>query len=203
MARETGQPVYGANSVYSPKGSDFNVSVSGVTTTAVKQLPVGQGPYVVCQQSHGLFSCHPLKGKDARARFNITKQHRLCFNCLVSGHYADKCCKPSVCSMPGCGRKHTKFLRTGALMDTTFNKTNQPGTGEVTNGSVQSTTVSDNVNFPIVPVKVNHESYVTYALQDSGSTSNFIAQRLASPLSAYGMITDRCNCVHVCTRLCA
>ena len=117
MSRETSDPVYGANSVYSPEGSDFNVSVSEVTTTAVKQQSIGQRPCVVCQRSHGLFSCEDFKSKDARARFNIAKQHRLCFNCLVPGHYADKCRKPSVCSVPGCGRKHTKFLHTDALSD--------------------------------------------------------------------------------------
>ena len=35
--------------------------------------------------------------------------------------------------------------------------------GQATNGSVQSSAVSGNVYLPIVPVKVNHESHVTYA----------------------------------------
>ena len=138
MSCEISDPVYGANSLHSPKGSDFNVSVSEVTTMAVKQQSVGQRPCVVCQRSHGLFSCDDFKNKDARTRFNIAKQHCLCFNCLVLGHYANKCRKPSVCSVPGCGRKHSKFLHTDALSDATFGETNQSGTGEVTNGSVQS-----------------------------------------------------------------
>ena len=104
----------------------------------------------------------------------------------MPGHYADKCRKPSICSVSGCGHKHTKFLHTDALTDATVSDTNQPGTGEVTNVSMQSSTVSGNVYLPIVPVKINHESYVTYALLDSGSTSTFISQRLASRLSLDG-----------------
>ena len=46
--------------------------------------------------------------------------------------------------------------------------------------------MSGNVYLPIVPAKVNHESHVTYALLDSGSTSTFISQRLASRLSLDG-----------------
>ena len=161
MTRETVDPVYGANSVYSPKGSDFNVSVSEVTTTAVKQQSVGQRPCIVCQRSHGLFSCNDFNSNAAHARFDTAMQHHSCFNCLVPGHYANKRRKPSVCSMPVCGCKHTKFLHTDTLTDATVNVTNQPGKCEVTNGSVQSSTVSDNVYLPIVPVKVDHESYVT------------------------------------------
>ena len=56
----------------------------------------------------------------------------------------------------------------------------------MTNGSVQSSAVSGNVYLPIVPVKVNHDSHVTYALLDSGSTGTFISQRLASRLSLDG-----------------
>ena len=104
----------------------------------------------------------------------------------MPGHYAVKCRKPSVRSVPGCGRKHTKFLHTDVLTDATVSETNQPGTGGVTNGSVQSSTVSGNVYLPTVPVKVNHESHVTYALLDSGSISAFISQRLASRLSLDG-----------------
>ena len=130
--------------------------------------------------------CDDFKSKDGRARFNIAKLHGLCFNRMVPGHYAHKCRKPSVCSVPGCSRKHTKFLHTDVLTDAMVSETNQPGTGGVTNGSVPSSTVSGNVYLPIVPVKVNHESHVTYALLDSGSTSAFISQRLASRLSLDG-----------------
>ena len=160
--------------------------MSEVITTAAKQQSLGQRPCIVFQRSHGLFLCDGFKSKDGRARFNIAKQHGLCFNRMVPGHYAHKCRKPSVCSVPGCSRKHTKFLHTDVLTDAMVSETNQPGTGGVTNGSVQSSTVSGNVYLPIVPVKVNHESHVTYALLDSGSISAFISQRLASRLSLDG-----------------
>ena len=147
--------------VYSPKGSDCDVSVSKVTTTAVKLQSVGQRLCVVCQRSHGSFSCDDFNSKEALARFDTANQHRLCYNCLVLDHYANKCRKPAVCSMPGCGHKHTKFLHPDTLTDATVSETNQPGKGEVTNSSVQSSTVSGNVYLPFVPLKVDHESYVT------------------------------------------
>ena len=41
--------------------------------------------------------------------FNVARQCKLCYNCLLPGHCSNACRKPSVCSVPGCGRKHTKF----------------------------------------------------------------------------------------------
>ena len=73
ISRETNDPVYGADSVYSPNGSDFNISASEITTAAVKQPSVGQRPCVVCQRSYGLFLCDDFKGKDASSGFNIAK----------------------------------------------------------------------------------------------------------------------------------
>ena len=43
-------------------------------------------------------------------RFNVARQCKLCFNCLLPDHCSNACRKPSVCPVPGCGRKHTKFL---------------------------------------------------------------------------------------------
>ena len=183
VARESNDPVYGAESLYVSKGSNFNVTVSEVSVTASGQQGVSRRPCVVCKQSHGLFACGVFKGKDPRARFEIAKQNRLCFNCLVPGHYANECRKPSLCSVPGCGQKHTKFLHI-ETRDTGTVSSNESDQPQVTNGLLQCAAMaSGTVYLPIVPIKINESSVSVYALLDSGSTNSFISQRLVSQLS--------------------
>ena len=65
---------------------------------------------VVCGQNHRLIYCDSFKAMSPKSRFDIVKKNKLCFNCLLSGHSSRECNKKSVCSVEGCGRKHTKFI---------------------------------------------------------------------------------------------
>ena len=65
---------------------------------------------VVCNQSHRLYQCGPFKSTQPNKRFQIVKINNLCFNCLLPYHIYRNCRKPSQCSVPNCGLKHSKFL---------------------------------------------------------------------------------------------
>ena len=67
-----------------------------------------------------------------------------------------------MCSVPGCGKKHTKFLHQI----------------NVTNHNVN---LSENVFMPVVPVVIN-DVYQTYALLDSASTTSFCVQNVVDKL---------------------
>ena len=110
VASEACDPVYGGDSDKGSKNSCVNALVSETSTV---DRPYGKSPVpkcVVCGALHRLFYCDEFKQMSPTIRLDLVKKHRLCFNCLLPGHGAGKCHKPSVCSVPGCGRKHTKFI---------------------------------------------------------------------------------------------
>ena len=82
--------------------------------------PNNQGtikPCGVCNQMHRLFGCSAFKGMTPAARLQFVKDKKLRFNFLLPFHTACTCYKQSVCSVPGCGKKHTKFVHVvNALM---------------------------------------------------------------------------------------
>ena len=74
-------------------------------------------PCVLCNQMHRLFGCSAFKGMTPAARLELVKDKKLCFNCLLPFHTAHTCYKQPVCSVPGCGKKHTKFVHVDTNID--------------------------------------------------------------------------------------
>ena len=144
---------------------------------------------VVCGQNHRLFYCDSFKAMSPKSRFDIVKKNKLCFNCLLSGHGSRECNKKSVCSVEGCGRKHTKFIHIDnqSVIAPTSNHENLPENNatseDVVSSSLSVSAIS--VYLPMVPVIVNGK-YRVYALLDWGSTNTFITQHLASSLNLQG-----------------
>ena len=147
-------------------------------------------PCVVCAQPHRLYNCDTFKRIRPNERFNVARQCKLCFNCLLPGHCSNACRKPSVCPVPGCGRKHTKCLHvyhdnvdqvTNADNYSNDNDSNQLGVAS--NMSVNRTCSS--VYLPIVPVIIN-DQFKVCALLDTGSTNTFVTQQLATQLKLKG-----------------
>ena len=46
----------------------------------------------------------------ADKKVKLVRNKGLCENCLYSNHNTQNCRNSSTCSIPGCGRKHSKFL---------------------------------------------------------------------------------------------
>ena len=207
VASEACDPVYGAVSTKSHdgvRGENYatvanNVSAapnsaSGPRQNSARMPEHSRGssdrPCVVCAQPHRLYKCDTFKRMRPDERFNVARQCKLCFNCLLPNHCSNACRKQSVCSVPGCGRKHSKFLHvyrdnvdqvTNAEYHSNDNDSNQLGVAS--NMSVNRTCSS--VYLPIVPVIINDQCKV-YALLDTGSTNTFVTQRLATQLKLKG-----------------
>ncbi|KAJ8031990.1 hypothetical protein HOLleu_25384 [Holothuria leucospilota] len=207
-AEEANDPVFGKLGTskcknngrprYVSKQSTSNRNFSGLTGAS-------QGSEcVVCKGEHTLFECTSFKSKPTEQRFQIVKEHKLCFNCLLPGHGARNCNLSRVCSVQGCGRKHTKFLHRS-------DRSNQRNHDSSSNNVQSDTTVSESsemvqngyvnselscnatgagsvrVALPVVPVKVrimgtSNNFVTTYALLDNGSTSTFCSEELISRL---------------------
>ena len=76
------------------------VSDAGLTDKAIAACPC-------CSGGHPLFKCQVFKSASLADRLNLVKQRRLCFNCLNEGHRSSKCRLNKICSMKGCGKRHS------------------------------------------------------------------------------------------------
>ncbi len=152
------------------------------STTAARQYPPRDIPKrwieprcVLCKERHRLWSCSLFKQKSIRERIEVVNRHKLCHNCLLSNHPVEKCRKNSVCSVPNCGKKHTKFIHQPEVTPRADAKS------RVTNASVSK---GPDVCMPVVPVTVNGAR--TFALLDTASTQSFVTQHLVDKLGVTG-----------------
>ena len=165
-----------------------------------------------CGQAHGLFGCVPWKSLRVADRLNFVLGKQLCVNCLQPGHRARECRRQAVCTVPGCGLKHTKFLHLPRTRSDDSPQANshpnpvvlQPVNHPTPTESSQLTPSASShvtcsatgagvskVALPIVPVRVRQhggstEDVITYALLDSGSTHSFCSEALREKLGVPG-----------------
>lgn len=159
------------------------------------------------------FLCNDFKQLSPADRLSFAKMHRLCFNCLKSGHMSDKCRLDRVCSVEGCARKHTKFLHQPNYSSEPSNQNSRdnnprksndnpteaiggPRSGFVganiglASNSTGAGATSTRIALPIVPVIVRAKGdklgVPTFALLDSGSTSSFCSEELVNQLKICG-----------------
>jgi hypothetical protein len=176
-AEEANDPVYG-NLI---GNKDQSKKTASSMSTNVKSLNFSQ--CLLCDQSHKLFQCQAFKELKPFERLKFVKENKLCENCLYSNHKVEDCKRPTVCTVPGCGKKHTRFIH--VFQDSKESSTNvndQSKNEIVANANVN---VTSNVHVPVVPVRVN--SHVeTFALLDSASTSSFCTKSLVNKLRLKG-----------------
>ena len=147
VATEACDPVFGHDGKMSKGAKVKSDMTSGSYVTTVTSTsesntvnPVHtssspKGPCVLCAQNHRLFACDAFRAMGPQERFGVVKNYKLCFNCLMSGHRAYKCKKQSVCSVPVCGKKHSKFIHVDPVPQ-------PPAVPQVTNTSNLSAGIS-------------------------------------------------------------
>ena len=180
-AAESLDPVYGNDCM---KQNKTRNSATACNTSANSSNIGIQRPCVICQANHRLFNCDSFKSMKPQARFDTVKSHKLCFLCLLPGHSSSVCQRTYRCSVPNCGKKHSKFIH----VDTRESRSDVTPTGSndtcpsVPSGSNASANIDNNkshVHLPIVPVTCNGGSHIFHALLDSGSTNSFVSESLA------------------------
>ncbi|KAJ8050527.1 hypothetical protein HOLleu_03761 [Holothuria leucospilota] len=195
IAGEVNDPVYGnvfkreqrtSSESYSVSLSNSNVGATGHSNGKGSRLKRGDNaksepPCVLCSQVHRLWHCDQFKQMSPRERLDVVINHKLCHNCLLSSHKTDDCGKRSVCSVPGCGKKHTKNIH---LNDNVANVSSSD-----TSNNVQVSNASfypnKGTHMPLVQVLVNDACKV-YALLDSGSSNSFCSLALVRRLGLTG-----------------
>lgn len=186
-----------------PKGSSFATTVAPAerrvepVNKSEKDLPAKVCSF--CGAGHVLDVCLLLDKKTQNEKMSFLKENKLCFGCLCIGHRSRDCRKRLTCRV--CHLKHPTLLHV-------HSKTSQGGSVQISEGSegaretavvsVQSSGLTgagkQEGTLSILPVQVKskkgHETLVTYAFLDPGSTASFCTERLMNQLNLTGRKLD-------------
>ena len=121
----------------------------------------------------------------SQARLDVVKSNKLCFICLFSGHGVSVCQKAYRCSVPSCGKKHSKFIH----VDTQQSRgdvTPAPSSSDTLEASASNASAKSNasrVYLPIVSVrcKGRHKRESKNAKQMRNTKQNCFSHSSASP----------------------
>ena len=161
-------------------------------------------PCPMCSSDHDLFGCDQFKQMKPNDRFQFVRERRLCDNCLRPGHMAYRCRRNTVCTVPGCGLKHTKFVHRMSSEDADRQHDRQHDRQQPDASMNSYTDATCNLTgagnvlpiLPVVPVRVMTSdgklTITTYALLDSGSTNTFCSKRLLNDLGIEGQKQKLC-----------
>jgi len=200
-ADEANDPVYGklkvTNDSLSSKNKSSNSTASfssdvGKSSSSSSTSGNGGRKCLLCDSQHRLFYCAKFKEMKPVERLKFVNDHRLCKNCLLSNHETSHCRKDSVCSVPGCGQKHTKFIHINQNQNRMQNlsvnsETSRSGNSpQILNANAD---IGAEVFMPVVPVVVNGKRD-TFALLDSASSSSFCSRSLVQSLGIQGRSTS-------------
>ena len=165
-ADEANDPVYGQKSSSASFSEKSRPSPNPKRATALNNVESSdfkRKACDVCQEQHPVWRCDTFKKLTIDKRKEAVVQHKLCINCLRSDHDVTKCDKQSYCRAPDCTVKHNSLLY-----------------GDVVASYTIDTTVCNNVCIPIIPALISCTE--VHCLLDTGSTSTFISNKLASQL---------------------
>lgn len=184
QADEVTDPVYGIWNTKSGKLASESKKTSSSFSTDVRRQSATQRSCIMCRGDHRLLWCPQFKGMRPADRLKYVTEKRLCENCLLGNHITSECRKPSVCSVPGCGLKHTKFVHVEQ-------RTAEPAaetSASVFCGNRRGDT-GTSVCMPVVPVIVNGKQTIL-ALLDTASNTTFCTRRLIDSLGLKGLKTE-------------
>jgi len=204
-AAEANDPVYGrlnctgrmemhCASASAPKGTSL---VTGISQSEDGEIGNGKS-CMLCSGRHALFKCSKFISMKLDDRLKYASDKKLCYNCLSVGHVSSKCKSNYTCQVPGCNKKHSKYLHRVKPVAENTDSVTVGVNDNVAASSVESVAqcsftgagAKTSIALPIVPVVVSSDQQdvvvSTYALLDSGSTNSFCSAQLADQLRVTG-----------------
>ncbi|XP_065092790.1 uncharacterized protein LOC135713588 [Ochlerotatus camptorhynchus] len=183
---------------------------SSVVKASYGSVQSSGGRCAVCKENHPLYQCSSFQRLSVRERDAVLRANSLCRNCFRSGHLAKDC--PSKYFCRSCkGRHHTlvcfKPQKDGLAKVAAVAGNNNPPT-QMESGEPSTSTSSQVVNMAATEITVSGSTqqfsskvllatavviveddegsqFPVRALLDSGSESNFIAERLSQRLRTH------------------
>ena len=179
-ADEASDPVYGSlGKAACTSDSDASRPKKSSSFTCSSNHGPKKFTYVLCKLDHKLMYCDKFKSMKVSERLDFVKRHKLCEVCLWGNHATNDCRLERLCSVPGCGKRHTKFLHSNQDAQSEGGDSRTPRSNvRLVNANVKT---DHAVYMPVVGVKVNN-SYETCALLDTGSSHTFCTKALIQSL---------------------
>lgn len=151
----------------------------------------------ICSKPHPLRKCSLFTDKSSKERFQIAKLHRLCINCLGSGHPSANCTSKYKCQT--CNRSHHTLLHFDTEPPLPTISTEPPSkpiqstSALVVKGQSQMTVLLSTVLLDVHAANGRCQSF--RALLDSGSQASFITEKVVDTL----MIPRRQSPINITT----
>ena len=130
----------------------------------------------VCDEPHGLWACDSYKRMTVNHRWDVAKDHKLCFRCLGDGHRGESCGRSRVCGINGCKSSHQRMLH--------GDKVAGPGTRTRAQGNDSEKETADEIHSlrPLtsgaaVEGELNESSHTTIMMTKPAVPSEFVALR--------------------------
>ena len=180
-AEDALDPVYGQKTSNDNRSKKTSTSFVTSASKGDKRKSYKPPPCLLCNEAHRLFYCNTFKGMKVDERIQFVKTNRLCENCLLNNHVVKDCRSPSVCTVPGCGERHTKFIHVNPVDAASGSSVNVLQTDVMCSKNL----THQNVMMPTVPVVVNGKREVS-ALLDTASNSSFCSKALVDQLNIRG-----------------
>lgn len=147
----------------------------------------------LCTASHWFSQCRDFKRRSVSDWYQFVRENKLCYNCLVLGHYTSACPKASFCKVDGCEDKHSTFLHPQTVR---VDNGTQPKVGaQSAYVKVDDSLCALSGGLPVVPVKVRVRAKGSativnmYALLDGDSCTSFCSDQLLKDLGAEAIST--------------
>lgn len=157
-----------------------------VMTTATSHVNNVSCP--LCKRSHPIRRCEVFSNNSPNERFNLIKTHRLCINCLGSGHSAATC--PSKYRCQTCNRSHHSLLHFGTppsksenSASTSLMSSESPSpstTSLIVRGHSQNIVLLSTVRVNVL--SATEKRHTLRALLDSGAQASFITDKAIQTL---------------------
>ena len=192
VERRASDPVYGSmpESKVNARSNFVNALDSGVNRRDNALLR----RCGVCDGEHILANCTFFCNADAEARHELARRSRVCYRCLLPGHYIGSCQSQVCCNHSGCRGKHHSMLHRDRHTRRPVNQAVQEDlTASSTSGDSERPVVRSSafkgasrarVYLPVVPILVQGRR--VHALLDTGSTSSLVSRDLVNRLGASG-----------------
>ena len=155
-------PVYG--SLGTPKPADSRKVTSHATDSVKKFKHVCP----LCSSSHKLIMCAMFKGMSPSERLRFTQERKLCQVCLYQNHSTEDCRRPFVCSVEGCGGRHSPYIHV------------------VEEGAISNSCKVGNKAAFIPTVKIKTCGKFAHAVLDTGSNASFVTRGFLDEIGLSG-----------------
>ena len=143
----------------------------------------------LCSGHHGIGRCDKWREATVEKRWDLAKEHKVCYRCLYIGHLGKTCKSAKKCGVDGCTKTHHKSLhRVSSNPEISASERNgKRSTSESHTGLAvdrAGRVVPTRVGLRVIPVNivVGSKKRTVLALLDDGSDTSYLRAEVATSL---------------------